>query len=239
MVYKQKFVAAVKVDGKILREVDDTVSLPFNSEYSILLKNLETRNALVSISIDGKDVNYGHALILQPNREFDLLGAIQGGQVRNRFKFIQKTKKIQDHRGDRIDDGIIRIEFAFEKLVAVTTSVYHYYPPILGKRGLNDYWSTTCGNISTHDETPRALFTNCVANLPQQNEGITVEGSEVRQDFTYSSIGELDKEEVIILRMIGIEGPALTTKTKLVCNSCGTRSKSYVKFCPECGTYLL
>lgn len=116
MVYKQKLVAVVKVDGKILREVGDCVYLPFGSEYSILLKNLESRNALVKISIDGRNVTDG-GLIIKSNSSVDLERYIDNNMNRgNRFKFIQKTEKIVDHRGDRIDDGMIRVEYQFEKM---------------------------------------------------------------------------------------------------------------------------
>ena len=41
MAFKKNMVCSIKANGKILREIDNTVRLPFNSEYSILLKNLE------------------------------------------------------------------------------------------------------------------------------------------------------------------------------------------------------
>jgi len=234
MVYKQKFVAVVKVNGKVLREIDDKIILPFNSSYSILLKNLETRNSLVKIHIDGKDVLNGSSIIIKSNEEVELLGFLKGSKVRNRFKFIQKTKKIQDYRGDKIDDGIIRIEFAFEKLIPESTTIYTYHPPIFGPlTSINNQtsWTTTGGNISS--------YMNNVGSIPSQDEGITVEGEPVNQDFCYSSIGNLDKAEVIILRMCGTTGDALTTKKKIICKTCGTRSKSRVKYCPECGTCLI
>ena len=56
-----------------------------------------------------------NSLILEPNSSTELEGFLSGTVARNRFKFIQKTKQIQDHRGDRVDDGLIRVEFAFEK----------------------------------------------------------------------------------------------------------------------------
>lgn len=230
MVYKQKFVAVVKVNGKVLREIDDKITLPFNSSYSILLKNLETRNALVNINIDGKDVLYGSSIIVKSNEEVELLGFLQGATVRNRFKFIQKTKKIQDHRGDRIDDGIIRIEFAFEKLFATTT--YTYHPPFTEFNNIRDF-TTNRGTISN------SCYMNSIGNIPNQDEGITVEGEQVNQDFSYSSIGNLDKAEVIILRMCGTPGEALTIQKKIICKTCGTRSKSRAKYCPECGTSLI
>ena len=115
MTYKDQFVVEVKCRGKILRVVNDEVRLPFGSEYSIYLKNLNSRKASVSISIDGDDVLDGHQLILNPNSSTELEGFLRGTAAKNRFKFINKTKEIADHRGDKADDGILRVEFAYEK----------------------------------------------------------------------------------------------------------------------------
>ena len=119
MVYQDSFVAVIKCGSKVLRERDGTVFLPFGSSYSLLLKNLESRKANIKISIDGQNVLGGSSLIIDPNSEAELQGFLEGSVVKNRFKFIQKTKEIQDHRGDRIDDGIVRIEFAFEQVKIV------------------------------------------------------------------------------------------------------------------------
>ena len=63
--FKKNFVAVVKCKGKVLREYSDgTIRLPFGSEYSIYLKNEETRKALVDIKVDGENVLKGHKLIL-------------------------------------------------------------------------------------------------------------------------------------------------------------------------------
>jgi len=115
MTYKDQFVAEVKCRGKILRVTDDVVRLPFGSEYSLYLKNLSSRKASVNISIDGEDVLDNNSLILEPNSSVELEGFLRGTTARNKFKFINKTKEIQEHRGDKIDDGIIRIEFAYER----------------------------------------------------------------------------------------------------------------------------
>lgn len=115
MTYQDQFVAEVKCNGRILRIRDDSVYLPFGSEYSLLLKNLNSRRASVKIHIDGEDVLGGSSLVLGPNESTELEGFLSGNVARNRFRFIQKTKEIQDYRGDKIDDGFIRIEFAFEK----------------------------------------------------------------------------------------------------------------------------
>jgi len=294
MVYKQKFVAVVKCNGKVLRERDDVISLPFGSEYSLLFKNLDSRRVNVDASIDGRNVFYGHSLIIDPNEEVEIKGFLTGSTVRNRFKFIQKTKKIQEYRGDKIDDGIIRIEFAYEKAATKKKTIihenhhhhhhhssdyfYHYYPPVMGKDGLVDHWKSNDGTSSSPNVTfttynsssdePRATSNVTMDSLgdmghqvksairgvadnvamfssvPAQEEGITVEGSRVRQNFSYGQIGELEASEVIVLRIVGVASNGetitapLTTKKKLICKTCGTSSRSNSKFCSECGTSL-
>ena len=56
MMYGNKLAAAIKVNGKVLREFKDTVYIPFGAEYTILVKNLETKRAIVNIFIDGENV---------------------------------------------------------------------------------------------------------------------------------------------------------------------------------------
>lgn len=122
--YKEKFVTVVKSNGKILREHDGIVTLPFQSEYSILMKNLESRKAEVKITIDGKDVLDGSILVM-PNSTFELEGFLSGYRTTNKFKFIQKTKEIIEHRGDKIDDGLIRVEFVYEKAKPERKQIIH------------------------------------------------------------------------------------------------------------------
>jgi len=115
MTYKDHFVVEVKYDGKILRVKDGAVYLPFGSEYTLLLKNLNSKKASVKVHIDGQDVLDYSSLIIGGNGQAELEGFLSGTTARNKFKFIHKTKEIQEHRGDKADDGIIRVEFAFEK----------------------------------------------------------------------------------------------------------------------------
>ena len=127
MVYQQKLVAVIKHNGKILREKDNSlVYLPFNSEYEILIKNLESRDCVINISIDGVDVLDKQQLVVRANSSCSLEGFLKNNKVSNRFKFIQKTKKIQDYRGDRVDDGLIRIEYRFTKLTQTVTTTHHH-----------------------------------------------------------------------------------------------------------------
>jgi hypothetical protein len=110
-----KFVVAIKNNDKFLRDKDGIVYLPFGSEYSIYMKNLNSRKALVSISVDGKDILNGEKLIVNANKSIDLDCFIDKLSNNNKLKFIQFSKKIQDHIGDNAENGFIRVEFQLEK----------------------------------------------------------------------------------------------------------------------------
>jgi hypothetical protein len=139
MMYQDKFVVAIKVGGKILRETKDLVHLPFGSEFSVLVKNLNSRRAKFTLHIDGTDVLDGTEIIVNANAEVEMKRFIRNGNMDegNAFKFIERTQKIEDGpRGIKVDDGVVRVEFWFEQEVPVTKTTYHrdvfwndhYYP---------------------------------------------------------------------------------------------------------------
>ena len=97
MVYSHKFVCSLKVGGQILRDEhigpgEAIVRMPFSSEYTILLKNLESRDAVAELTIDGKNVfNDGSKIIVPANQSVELEGWADGLQGHSAFRFIQKT----------------------------------------------------------------------------------------------------------------------------------------------------
>lgn len=116
--YSEKLAFAVKHNGRVLREHGDTVHLPFGSEYSLLIKNKNSLRALVRVEIDGTDVTGGVQLIVPANGSIDLERFIENGNFDrgHKFKFIERTKKIEDGpRGIQVEDGLIRVEFEFER----------------------------------------------------------------------------------------------------------------------------
>ena len=129
MTYRTGIAACIKAGGKVLREVDDSVLLPFGSEYSLLIKNLKTRRVMVKVSIDGTDATDGTSLVINPNSEIELERFIRSGNLGrgNRFKFIQRTEAIEKNRGIKTDDGIVRIEYWTEKAQPVVQHVTHYH----------------------------------------------------------------------------------------------------------------
>ena len=291
MTYKDYFVVEVKVNGKIMRIRDGAVYLPFGSEYSILLKNLNTRKAAVKVSVDGESALGYSSLILEPNETTELQGFLTGNVVRNRFKFIQKTQQIQEYRGDRADDGLIRIEFAYEKprpepwIKKTIKEVHeihhhHHHPQFTYYDGGSAWDNTTPVSVyhsSAGDQQQNFTVENCasksssspsqssstvkkslrsrgqsnvtmdsleIADVPLADEGITVKGSECHQSFRYGFIGELEDPEVIIVQLKGAKETGgqvtqpMTVQSKLTCKTCGTKSKSSMKYCGNCGTFL-
>jgi hypothetical protein len=109
-VFQNNIVTAIKVGGKVLRENGDTVTLPFGSEYSILVKNLNSVRTQINVSVDGQDA--AGKLVIGPNSSMELERFIRNGNLEsgNRFKFIERSAEIEAHRGVQVDDGLIRVE---------------------------------------------------------------------------------------------------------------------------------
>jgi hypothetical protein len=125
--YKNNLVVAIKHNNKVLREKNDRVTLPFGSEYSLLIKNLNSKKVSVNISIDGEDVLDNKSILIEAGLSMELDGFIKGMSAKNIFRFIKKTKQISEDRGDKADDGLIRVEFDFEKEKSTITYHYHEY----------------------------------------------------------------------------------------------------------------
>lgn len=137
MVYSNNFVAVVKSNGKILRENKNTVAVPFGSEYSILLKNQSSVRAVANVWLDGIDVTDGRWVIIDANSSLELERFIRKGNLNkgNKFKFIERTGQIEEHRGIGVDDGLVRVEYKFEVPQTFTYS-YPYYTTVYNGGGL-------------------------------------------------------------------------------------------------------
>jgi hypothetical protein len=262
--YKNNFVATIKSNGKILREKKGCVMLPFGSEYSVLLKNLDSRNAVMKLSIDGDDVLDGHRVIVPGDSTIELKGRMKEEKVRHRFKFIKKTEKISNYRGDRPDDGLVRVEYWFEKSTVswcspnyplkykhyitgdwFTTSDYydnlHDFDGSTGRFDPNSVRQSITGSITSNPVMSNYSYTSG----PIGDDGITVQGSKVRQDFVYEQTSPLEEQShVIVLQLRGITDKGtkismpVTVKTKFRCPTCGKKSKSSARWCSSCGTNL-
>ena len=273
MVYSNKFVACVIVDGKIAREIrnndGDSVYLPFGTEYELRLKNKDTRRAVVSVEIDGQSALGGTQLVIEPNSESDLKGFLDAASniARNRFRITEKTEQISEFRGDRVDDGLIRIEWQFEKAPLRSRLPMRKWPgwssdPGLKKGGRRPEWPEEprwmCNNSSDGRVETQSFGENIAssgilrskglspASVPDSSPVITVAGSIVNQKFGSTEVGELESEKfAIVIQLRGIassgekvEAPLLV-RTKTQCPNCGDMNSSGHKFCAGCGTCLI
>lgn len=264
MTYKNNFVVCIKINGRIVREFGEEVFIPFGSEYSILLKNLNSKRAVVNIAIDGKDI--GNGLVINGNSDLELERFLNNDLNKGyKFKFIEKTQEISDYRGDRADDGIIRVSYRFEKpketvninipIYVKSTPPWPTEPTITWKvDNICDTTVSSCFFSSDNDIKPRSININCLYQEPNfnqlnskiNNEGITVQGNDSNQKFVYVNIGELeDEEHIICLKLKGtteqktvIQQPVLV-REKITCKTCGKGSNSSNKFCPNCSARLL
>lgn len=239
MMYRNKLVAVIKVDGKILRERGETVYIPFGSEYSIHFKNLHSTDAVVDVSIDGDDVLDNSRLVVRANGENSVEGFLRGDEVSHKFKFIEKTQEISDYRGDKISDGLIRIAFQFEapKLI---------YPAMFRN---NDYYPGTTRYASFNSSAIYGVSSDIQisANVNKEyDEGITVKGSASDQSFENVTIGTLESQvHTIVFQLKGetttgeVVKQPISVKTKIRCETCGKYSIPKHKFCGGCGTSLV
>lgn len=231
--YNSKLVASIKANGKVLREFKDTVYIPFGSEYSILLKNLNTVRALINIYIDGDNIVPG-GLVLNAGQEIDLQRAIRNGNLTegNKFKFIERTGKIEDHRGVKLEDGLIRVEYQFEKVYPKQPNITWTQTPAQPYNG-NPIWTVnspvlrgtaadatpnymkgtvTCSDMS-YAATSIAVGSTISASsasvqslnaTPQTETGITVAGGKSEQKFiTVSNFTCEPEKHNIILKLLG------------------------------------
>jgi len=263
MMYGNKLAAAIKVNGKVLREFKDAVYIPFGSEYSILVKNLNTVRALVNIYLDGENVVPG-GLVLNALQEIDLERWIKNGNMSegNRFKFIERTSAIENGpRGIKLEDGLIRIEYNFEKINVYPTNPFIGYQNSLYRDSYDNglaykksiyatvncdstYASPTSATVSQNASIDSQM-TNVSLRSLANDVGITVPGSKSEQKFQAASWFATETEKHgLVLRLLGetednkpVEKP-VTVKHKPKCTSCGKVNKATNKCCSECGTNL-
>lgn len=244
--FNSNLIMAVKVNGKVLREFDGTVALPFGSEYSIYLKNTSSKRASVDITIDGQDALDGTSIIVNANSQVEVKRFIKNGNfdAGNAFKFIEKTRKIEEFRGNKAEDGLLTVTYSFER-----EQPYQQFPYI------SDYASLTrsisgslCATSYTNMVVPSSLSSSATTTsttLPLNNSGITAPGSEVKQQFSrvYGFTPD-GKVHTMTLKMIGAHGEVevtapVTVKRKVRCTTCGTYCKQTAKFCHECSASVV
>ena len=214
MVYSpNKVVACVKVDGKILREDKNVVTLPFGSEYNVFIKNLNASRIKVKVSIDGTDATEGTWLVVDPDSTLDLERFIRAGNMDkgNRFKFIERSAEVEAHRGIKADDGLIRIEYQVEKPKPIVIDVeeHHHHHDHWERPWYDRPWrysgSTILGSFQKSSGPTRSL-------RPSASAGKRLERSFVDTSATFDS--DSIESESLSLNDTGITVPGSESNQK-------------------------
>lgn len=230
--YSSKFVVAVKHNGRVLREQGDTVLVPFGSEFSLLFKNLNSVRALVRVSIDGQDATKGTSLIVPPNGSVDLERFLEAGQMDkgHRFKFIERTAKIEaGPRGVKAEDGLIRVEFEFEKqppkieyeTIKRTyvdeywrrTYPYYWYGPFWNGDGSSGgHLSSTVSDVSYSSNTAGSTMDGSF-NEPEVKTPGTLRSAQGRPTDSFSA-NAIAQNAAMSLNDVGITVPGGVSEQK-------------------------
>ncbi len=259
--YENKYVVAIKSDGKILREFGESVILPLGKEYSILLKNLTNVRSAATVHIDGVEATAGNLLVIEPNGTIELgryMTANDSGSGAA-FKFIERTTQIENSgRGVRLDDGLIRVEFWRELAPARMPDIDQQLMDQFNKQTQRRI--TINGPVWATPQYPAWPYniTCQTANLSQTNivghqsgcmsandlVGITVPGQHIHQPFaTTSFVKSTEQSTVLILKLKAqyndqpVKEP-ITVKYRPTCQTCSKINTVSSKFCAECGTSL-
>ncbi len=252
MMHSNKFVSSIKVNGKVMREHKDTIYLPFGSDFSIFLKNLNSRKAQVKISIDGDDILDGHALLVDPHSDLELKRwMISGSDSKGpKLKFVEKTDEIREIRDERSMDGIVEITYQYEKH---TNPFLDYYKnkPTIRTWDENNPYNAPYGPIFGSQTGIDGGVLNCSVpsyvsqvESPQNDDGLTIMGEDIKQQFQEGYIGALDSEvNVMCFNLKGdinqekIKKP-ITVKTLKECFKCSKTNAWDANFCSVCGSNI-
>jgi hypothetical protein len=182
-------------------------------------------------------------IVLNAGQEVDLERSVKNGNLTegNRFKFIERTGAVEQHRGVKLEDGLVRVEFQFEQsyrpIWNSTQISGGIYPQGGIMRGFdNAHYGTTCSVNSFSASATSATMDSLVNDV-----GITVPGSKSDQKFSTTHVGALESvKHSMVFRLLGGESvkQAVTVKHKPKCVTCGKQNKAHAKFCQECGTAL-
>lgn len=189
MVYSNKFVMCVLIDGKPVKELaNGEVHIPFNKEYVLRFRNKNDRRAVVKFWIDGELCSGDGGYVIEANDYID---------IKRHSKRDRAFVLVPLDSGEAVDagkngpnydkqKGVVKAEFTLEKKreKVVYRDIHHhhdhYYPrPVPVPRPWNPYPIRplyTCGGVSeesgfggvTHDLSKG--LTNSVS-MSAQNSG--------------------------------------------------------------------
>lgn len=261
MAYDSQLVLAIIHNGSPVREINGKVTLPFNSEYKIRLKNKHPYlRAKARVFVDGRKASNLGDFIVHAGETVDLERFLDESMTSGRrFKFVPLSDGRVNDPTDP-ENGIIKVEFYREvdfcNRVVINPDPWPTQPikprPYSPRRGGTgsptfDWYVNT---NSTTFKSSLASSSNSVSSAnylssPGQ-EGATVEGGRSGQKFVEGD--DFLTETFPVTLQLRIQGPK---KRKPVncpevkpprkpvkaryCPECGARRIRNARFCHRCG----
>jgi len=258
MTHHNDFILALKYHGQVLRESNGKVFLPFNSEYSLLLKNNRSYRAMAQVFIDGMDVSDGREFVIDPHSNMEIERFLLDGNFDkgNKFKFVKSNHKdVVDPSSS--DNGIVKVIFWEEQYYTYYPPYYYsppqmyypsvyysppqmYYPPVYNSH--TTIRSNSMGGGSASSNFTSSCTTTCTHFGEETVEsGATVEGSDSSQHFntTWTYDKNYSTETVLQLQIVPTQKPITVQNTRRShCPNCNYKIKNSwtIHFCPHCGT---
>lgn len=226
MSYANGFVVAVKdSNGKVLRETNRAVYLPFYEEYSLLLKNNNDRKAVAKIFIDGEEISKGK-IIIDANSEVTIERFIEDLEEGRRFQFVPAS----DNRiagKDMTDLGIVEVKFTLEEKQWETPAYWIKYDMFNPK-------AKACGQSMARGASVTSMSYTCSS---ASTVGGTAAGSRSEQKFVHGSTGWLESSSTTIkIRLLPSEEKKLVENTRdKYCDMCGSKNRYEANYCHNCG----
>lgn len=245
--YKDKFVMSILHKGDPLGEFgpsyDKKVSMPFDSEYAIRLRNKNDKACTASVFINGVKLNsFGDFVILQ--NSFITLEKFINESMHSseELKFVLLDRSNISNSCSK-SNYIVKVEFKLLKNNGFVTvdsktcpKILYWQPNVLLIPKKFSRWSKTDYMLYKKP----TIYNNNVSNFYSVDNDTVVKWGNILVSFF--SYNHLDVEEslpvVLKLTIVGTKSKVVTNKRKLFCTKCGTTVYKNDRFCGQCGCRL-
>lgn len=229
------------VNGNEQRIVNDTVYIPFGTEYAIRVRNNNDVRAQFGLEIDG--LENPDRFVIGPHETVTIERFLEGNLKNgSRFKFVSENNAAVQNPGSS-QNGKIRVKFWKELIPLAPTPTHWGY-----KRSRPWIWTSDDSiRYSTTSTTPflmnasansvvdayaDSVFGSCVND---SQIGATIEGSKSNQEFTTVSRFPVEFVPTVLeLTLRGATPAEINSKVKY-CSQCGTKTTKNANYCSSCG----
>lgn len=243
MMYNNRFVVCVLVNGQVQRELaNGVVNLPFETDYGLRFRNKNDRRAVVKFYIDGENVS-GNGYVIPANAYIDIL---RHNDKDRSFRFVSLDSPEAVDAGkngpnpDKVK-GLIEAHFFLEERPPVEVHHHHHYPPTppwpynrpptrwrisqsttvpisIDADPDENYRMLRCSAKSYNTASPNHelgfISTQNVDSSQPVNDGCTVEGNLTGQHFGKTFIKTEANATVIKIFLQGFEEKTPSKKAK-------------------------